>query len=61
MYFQVVELRGQILEKPSDEAHATEMLQMLSGHTHAVHTGVSLLVCEDCLASRSDQWIFFQN
>lgn len=36
----VVVAGGQILGKPSDAAHAREMLLMLSGTTHLVHTGV---------------------
>jgi predicted house-cleaning NTP pyrophosphatase (Maf/HAM1 superfamily) len=42
---QVVDLAGvalevaRVLEKPDDEAHALQMLQALSGTTHAVHTG----------------------
>jgi septum formation protein len=38
-----VELDGEILGKPSDPAHAREMLARLSGRTHYVHTGIFLL------------------
>lgn len=38
----IVVLDGHILGKPSDEAHATEMLSNLSGKTHAVITGVCI-------------------
>jgi septum formation protein len=38
-----VELDGQILGKPQDAADATRMLRMLSGRTHRVMTGVSLV------------------
>ncbi|KEP61203.1 UNVERIFIED_CONTAM: septum formation protein maf, putative [Hammondia hammondi] len=38
----VVELDGQILEKPEDEQDARRMLASLSGRTHAVHTAVCL-------------------
>ncbi|RQX67020.1 putative septum formation protein maf [Toxoplasma gondii CAST] len=38
----IVELDGQILEKPKDEQDARRMLASLSGRTHAVHTAVSL-------------------
>ena len=38
-----VELGGEILGKPSDSAHAREMLAKLSGRTHHVLTGIFLL------------------
>lgn len=38
----IVELDGRILEKPSDESDAKEMLSRLSGRMHLVHTGVAL-------------------
>jgi septum formation protein len=39
----VVVLDGNILGKPSDEAHAIEMLHRLSGRTHEVFTGFTLI------------------
>jgi septum formation protein len=33
-----------ILEKPDDDAHAAAMLASLAGTTHAVHTGVALVL-----------------
>ena len=45
---QVVDLDGQILEKPADAAHACQMLQALAGKEHQVHTGAfrsALLRC----------------
>jgi septum formation protein len=39
----VVAPDGQILEKPADEADAARMLRLLSGTTHQVITGVSLV------------------
>lgn len=39
----VVAYKGKILGKPQNEEHAKEMLSMLSGHTHQVFTGVTLL------------------
>lgn len=39
----IVCIDGLILGKPETEAHATEMLQMLSGKVHQVITGVCLL------------------
>jgi len=39
----IVWLDGQMLGKPRDEQDAKSMLRMLSGHTHQVYTGVSML------------------
>ena len=36
---QVVEVEGEILEKPADAAHAKRMLTRLSNRSHQVHTG----------------------
>ena len=38
----IVVIDGKILEKPANEAHATEMLQTLSARTHTVITGLFL-------------------
>ena len=38
-----VDVDGEILEKPLDEADARRMLILLSGRTHLVHTGVTVL------------------
>ena len=40
----VVEIDSQVLEKPKSEQEAAEMLRHLSGRTHAVHTGVAVIV-----------------
>eukprot|EP00884_Botryococcus_braunii_P013789 jgi/Botrbrau1/22410/Bobra.0091s0015.1 len=40
----IVEVDGEILEKPQDPSEARQMLTRLSGRTHQVHTGVALLV-----------------
>ena len=42
----VVHLDGVVLGKPADEGDAARMLRSLSGRTHQVYTGVSL-VCSD--------------
>jgi septum formation protein len=39
----VVILDGKILNKPDDEKHARQMLKALSGKTHLVITGVSII------------------
>ncbi|BCD97654.1 Maf family protein [Marinagarivorans cellulosilyticus] len=38
----IVECAGHVLEKPRDQAHAAEMLHLLSDQTHLVHTAVAL-------------------
>ena len=38
----IVMLGEQLLEKPADEADARRMLSLIAGHTHFVHTGVTL-------------------
>ncbi len=38
----IVVLDNELLGKPRDEAHCTEMLQRLSGRTHEVATGIAL-------------------
>lgn len=38
----VAECAGQILGKPADEAHAREMLKLLSGREHHVYSGLCL-------------------
>lgn len=38
-----VDVDGEILEKPADEADARRMLRLLSGRTHTVHTGVTVV------------------
>ncbi len=43
-----VDVDGQILEKPSDGADARRMLELLSGRTHLVHTGVTVLSTSRC-------------
>lgn len=40
----VVYERGGILGKPSDQAHAADMLRMLQGGSHYVYTGVTLIL-----------------
>jgi len=38
-----VDVDGQILEKPTDDADARRMLRLLSGRAHLVHTGVTVV------------------
>ncbi len=39
----VVAFRGQVLGKPKDEEDAVRMLELLSGNTHEVYTGVCIV------------------
>lgn len=50
----IVAYDGEILGKPTDAAHAKEMLSQLSGTTHQVYTGVSLAY-QDQLKTFYDQ------
>lgn len=43
----VVAYEQQILGKPKDKEDAVRMLQMLSGNTHSVFTGVTLIMIEE--------------
>ena len=43
----VVAYDGKILGKPKDETDARRMLSMLSGNTHSVYTGVTVIVLKD--------------
>ena len=43
----VAEIQGQILGKPRNEEHAIEMLRMLRGREHFVHSGLALIRCSD--------------
>ena len=42
----LVSLEGELLGKPTDDAHAREMLMQLSGSHHEVVTGVALIVAD---------------
>jgi septum formation protein len=43
----IVVHKGEILEKPKDEAHAREILKKLSGKTHEVVTGFGFILLSD--------------
>lgn len=53
----VVVFDGQILGKPKDEAEAERILSMLSGNTHSVYTGVTLIVMQD---GKSERHSFYE-
>ena len=46
----VVAIDGEILGKPRDAADARRMLSLLSGHTHQVHTGITLMTREKTIS-----------
>jgi len=39
----IIDLDGEVLEKPADAAHAARMLRGMSGRWHDVHTGVAMM------------------
>lgn len=43
----IVAYQNQILGKPKNEDHAKEMLQLLSGESHEVYTGVTVIIKND--------------
>ena len=43
----VVDLAGEVMEKPGSEEDAFKMLSKLSGNTHEVHTGVAVCLKSD--------------
>lgn len=54
----VVAYGGKILGKPVDEADAKRMLTMLSGNTHSVFTGVTLVLIDK--TGRAGELVFYE-
>lgn len=54
----VVAYDGKILGKPADEADAKRMLTMLSGNTHSVFTGVTLVLIDK--SGRAGELVFYE-
>lgn len=54
----VVAYKGNILGKPKDEADAKRMLAMLSGNTHSVFTGVTLVFIDK--SGRTGELLFYE-
>ena len=44
----LVELRGQVFNKPRDAADAARMLRLLAGNVHQVHSGIALWQAGHC-------------
>lgn len=53
----VVAFGGSILGKPRDEADAARMLSLLSGNTHSVYTGVTVIVLQ---AGERKEYSFYE-
>ncbi|CEO94944.1 Septum formation protein Maf [Plasmodiophora brassicae] len=53
----IVVVDGDILEKPIDDAHAASMLERLSGRTHRVLTGVSIVTRNAAAADKGDAYV----
>lgn len=54
----VVAFNGKILGKPVDESDAKRMLTMLSGNTHSVFTGVTLVLIDK--SGRAGELVFYE-
>ena len=54
----VVAYDGKILGKPADDADAKRMLTMLSGNTHSVFTGVTLVLIDK--SGRAGEVVFYE-
>ena len=57
----VVELEGRILGKPRTAEEAAEMLSLLSGKTHSVHTGPFLAAGEKALSHTESVRVTFRD
>jgi septum formation protein len=55
-----VEVDGDILGKPADEAEARRMLRRLSGRTHHVHTAVAVRRHERTISAVADTLVQFE-
>ena len=56
----IVYLDGRVLGKPKDEADARAMLSALSGRSHEVYTGVTVMLGEDTLCEAECTKVFFR-
>ena len=57
----VVASERNILGKPRSEAHAAEMLRSLSGRTHKVYTGVTIIAGDRMLAAAEETAVTFRS
>lgn len=56
----IVVLDGAVLGKPRDEAGAAEMLRALSGRSHTVYTGVTVIRGDRCLSRAESTLVHFR-
>ncbi len=56
----LVEINGEILGKPKDEADARRMLKLLSGSIHYVHTGISVMLNGNEIKLTDTSKVFFR-
>ncbi len=56
----IVYLDGRVLGKPKDEADARAMLSALSGRSHEVYTGITVMLEEDALCEAECTKVFFR-
>ncbi|MBR5260814.1 MAG: septum formation inhibitor Maf [Oscillospiraceae bacterium] len=57
----IVYLDGKVLGKPADKADAKEMLRSLSGRSHMVYTGVTVIAHGKTISEAEETKVFFRN
>jgi septum formation protein len=56
----IVEVGGQVLGKPENRRHASDMLQLLSGQKHTVHTSVAIITGAEKIIDTSSTQVYFK-
>ncbi|GAB6099089.1 Maf family protein [Halanaerocella petrolearia] len=56
----VVTLEGEVLEKPNNKAEAYKMLQQLSGTSHQVVTGITIIMSDKSLTDYQETEVTFR-
>lgn len=56
----IVEIDGDVLGKPEDRQHAREILMMLSGQVHEVHTSVAIVSHDKKIIDTSSTQVHFK-
>ena len=57
----IVYLDGKVLGKPADKSDAAEMLRSLSGRSHRVYTGVTVIAHGQTISEAEETTVFFRN
>ncbi len=57
----LIDFEGQIIGKPASEQNALEILMLLSGKTHAVHTGVAVMRNGNVFSGVDTAYVTFRN